>query len=454
MSNDSFQKKFKGQIEKMGRGGINSITPDKNINNYNQQPQNMMNMNNQNMMNMYNQNMMNMNNPNMMNMYEHNMLNMNNHNMLNMNNMMNINNPNMMNMNNQNMIPHQININNEFELNEVSNNEKQKIKKVNDKKNKALKKGGEMIIKSNKNDLNQKNQINPQSNYNILMKMNQISPQNMMNNPNLNQNSHFNDMLINNNLNQNQIQMINNNLNDNYEKINKDNKEDNKENILFRNKSDRSYHLIDYKPYSLKDYKELTRTPIIMGRLGANIGTKEWENKKAKMNRMASYSNRVSLIHKGITRLKKDSPKEEREKNLKKQYENSSRYKSYEYCKLIQSLTLNNMNNSRLNEMRNNENYYKHLGKINENEEFENSKNQYNVINTSPNYYESNLNDSNDYTNIIKTTQNINEGSNKINSSYNNNLYNSIGSKNELENLLQQNENYRAKIADLKDSLF
>ena len=55
-----------------------------------------------------------------------------------------------------------------------------------------------------------------------------------------------------------------------------------------------------------------------MGHLGANIGTKEWENKRAKMNRMASYSNRVSLIHKGITKLKKDTPKEEREKNLKK----------------------------------------------------------------------------------------------------------------------------------------
>ena len=73
MLNDSFQKKFKGQIQKMGKGGINSISPEKNINNYIQQPQNMMNMNNQNMMNMYNQNMMNMNNQNMMNMYNQNM---------------------------------------------------------------------------------------------------------------------------------------------------------------------------------------------------------------------------------------------------------------------------------------------------------------------------------------------------------------------------------------------
>ena len=440
MSNDSFNKKFKGQIQKMGKGGINSISPEKNFNNYNQQPQNMMNMNNQNMINMYNPNMMNMYNPNMMNMYNPNMMNMYN--------------PNMMNMNNPNIIPHQINMNNnQFELNEINNNEKEKIKKVNNKKNKALKKGGEMIIKSNKNDFNQQNQNNPQSNYNSLMKMNQNIPQ--MNNPNFNSNFPFNQMSINNNLNQNQIQM-NNNFNDYTENlINKDKKEDNKENILFRNKSDRSYHLIDFKPYSFKDYKELIRTPIIMGHLGANIGTKEWENKRAKMNRMASYSNRVSLIHKGITKLKKDSPKEEMEKNLKKKYENSSRYKSYEYCKLIQSLTLNNMSNSRLNEMRNNENYYKHLDKINENEDLENTKNQYNVINTSPNYYESNLYDSNNYSSIIKTTENTNDGYNKNNSSYNNNnLYHSTESKNELENLLQQNENYRAKIADLKDSLF
>ena len=450
MSNDSFNKKFKGQIQKMGKGGINSISPENNFNNYNQQPQNMMNMNNQNMMNMNNQNMMNMYNPNMMNMYNPNMMNMYNPNMMNMNN------PNMMNMNNPNIIPHQINMNNnQFELNEINNNEKEKIKKVNNKKNKALKKGGEMIIKSNKNDFNQQNQNNPQSNYNSLMKMNQNNPQNMMNNPNFNSNFPFNQMSINNNLNQNQIQM-NNNFDDYTENlINKDKKEDNKENILFRNKSDRSYHLIDFKPYSFKDYKELIRTPIIMGHLGANIGTKEWENKRAKRNRMASYSNRVSLIHKGITNLKKDTPKEEREKNLKKKYENSSRYKSYEYCKLIQSLTLNNMSNSRLNEMRNNENYYKHLGKINENDEFENIINQYNVINTSPNYYESNLNDSNNFSSIIKTTENTNDGYNKNNSSYNNNnLYHSTESKNELENLLQQNENYRAKIADLKDSLF
>ena len=65
---------------------------------------------------------------------------------------------------------------------------------------------------------------------------------------------------------------MNNNFNDYTENlINKDKKEDNKENILFRNKSDRSYHLIDFKPYSFKDYKELTRTPIIMGHLGATL---------------------------------------------------------------------------------------------------------------------------------------------------------------------------------------
>ena len=59
--------------------------------------------------------------------------------------------------------------------------------------------------------------------------------------------------------------------------------------------NERSYsRFVEYKPYTLKDYKELTRTGIVMGPLGANIGTKEWESKKAKMKRMENYSNRIN----------------------------------------------------------------------------------------------------------------------------------------------------------------
>ena len=54
-----------------------------------------------------------------------------------------------------------------------------------------------------------------------------------------------------------------------------------------------------------------------MGPLGANIGTKEWEEKKAKMKRMEHYSNRINQTHKGIIKLKKDISQEEKEKKFK-----------------------------------------------------------------------------------------------------------------------------------------
>ena len=41
----------------------------------------------------------------------------------------------------------------------------------------------------------------------------------------------------------------------------------------------KDYQFMEFHPYTLKDYKELTRNPVVMGPLGANIGTKEWELK-------------------------------------------------------------------------------------------------------------------------------------------------------------------------------
>ena len=65
-----------------------------------------------------------------------------------------------------------------------------------------------------------------------------------------------------------------------------------------------------------------------MGPLGANIGTKEWETKKEKMKRMESYSNRINQTHKGVTKLKKDTPKDEIEKMLKKKMEENKKFKT------------------------------------------------------------------------------------------------------------------------------
>ena len=192
-----------------------------------------------------------------------------------------------------------------------------------------------------------------------------------------------------------------------------------------------------------------------MGPLGANIGTKEWEEKKAKMKRMETYSNRINQTHKGITKLKKDSPQEEIEKNLKLKMENSHRYRTYEYGKLIRNVKGNSDINSKMSVITgNNDNYYKDLGIINENEEFRlktgDMKNNFSVHSNS-NFNFGN-NDNND-TNQIKF--NYQSGiSNKDN--FENNNFNNIENNNEthnLKNLIQQNEDYKAKIADIKNSL-
>ena len=97
------------------------------------------------------------------------------------------------------------------------------------------------------------------------------------------------------------------------------------------------YQFIEFQPYTLKDYKELTRNPVVMRPLGANIGTKEWEFKKNKMKKMQVYSNIINKEHKGIITLKKDSPQDEIEKLTKQKIENSNRFKASEYSKLVRA---------------------------------------------------------------------------------------------------------------------
>ena len=171
---------------------------------------------------------------------------------------------------------------------------------------------------------------------------------------------------------------------------------------------------------------------------------------------METYSNRINQTHKGITKLKKDSPQEEIEKNLKLKMENSHRYRTYEYGKLIRNVKGNSDINSKMSVITgNNDNYYKDLGIINENEEFRlktgDMKNNFSVHSNSSNFNFGN-NDNND-TNQIKF--NYQSGiSNKDN--FENNNFNNIENNNEthnLKNLIQQNEDYKAKIADIKNSL-
>lgn len=91
----------------------------------------------------------------------------------------------------------------------------------------------------------------------------------------------------------------------------------------------------DYKPYSLKEYKELEKVGIVLGGLGPNIGTKDWEEKKDKMKKMEKYSNHVNSLSKMKVKKKKESLEELIQKEKQKKIRLSCRRKCYEYGKLV-----------------------------------------------------------------------------------------------------------------------
>lgn len=88
-----------------------------------------------------------------------------------------------------------------------------------------------------------------------------------------------------------------------------------------------------FKPYSLKDYKDITAAKVVLGGLGPNIGTKEWMEKQEKKKKMEEYSKNVK--GKPIIKFVKETPTEIVEKIKKEKIETSNRFKSYEYAKLI-----------------------------------------------------------------------------------------------------------------------
>ena len=55
------------------------------------------------------------------------------------------------------------------------------------------------------------------------------------------------------------------------------------------------------------------------------------------MKKMQNYSNNINKEHKGITSLKKDTPKDEIEKLTKQKIEKSIRHRAYEYSKLVRA---------------------------------------------------------------------------------------------------------------------
>ena len=79
------------------------------------------------------------------------------------------------------------------------------------------------------------------------------------------------------------------------------------ENNLFNNNKhkigDNRQNIIDngYKSYTVKDYKKIDKE-IDMGKLGADFGTKEWNEKRERMNKMKEYGNLV-LINKNSQKM-------------------------------------------------------------------------------------------------------------------------------------------------------
>ena len=104
----------------------------------------------------------------------------------------------------------------------------------------------------------------------------------------------------------------------------------------------------EYKPYTLKDYKEIMNVDTLGG-LGANIGTEEWEKKKEKMDKMNDYAKNIFKKSKGM--------KNKINSNNKKNEQISTRKRASEYSKLIRPKSSNHFNiitikqkNSKINE--------------------------------------------------------------------------------------------------------
>ena len=334
MKGNNFSKKFNGQIQTMGKGGIKEISNTNAIQpNLNYNSPNMIYGNPMNQMYPTNQNQMYPNQMQMMpqqNQYNNQMLMYNNNyqqpnNKMNVNNYENSKNKNHNNNNNNPMVRNAKMILDNNNMN-IKNREKAKsAKKVTD-----ISKSNDIGYQGGQGNYNL-----PMNNYNIGMNnnMNNMMYGNnnyqLMNNPPQMYNQYNNMNMNMNNMNVNNMNIKKNNSNKNISKTPNMNKR-----II---KKTKDYQFMEFHPYTLKDYKELTRNPVVMGPLGANIGTKEWENKRNKMKKMQNYSNNINKEHKGITSLKKDTPKDEIEKLTKEKIEKSIRHRAYEYGKLVRA---------------------------------------------------------------------------------------------------------------------
>ena len=130
---------------------------------------------------------------------------------------------------------------------------------------------------------------------------------------------------------------------------------------------------ISYHPYSLKDYKELGNGKIVLGGLGPNIGTKEWEERLIKMKKIVEYSENIKKTQKVLLKPLKETPIDIIEREKKEKLESSSRNKAAEYGKKIKKIKLTRYDNDLIYDHR----PFNLNNKINDNDDlvkFENSK--------------------------------------------------------------------------------
>jgi hypothetical protein len=203
----------------------------------------------------------------------------------------------------------------------------------------------------------------------------------------------------------------------------------------------------NYKPYTLQEYKVLPNEKAPLGKLGPNLGTKEWHEKNGKMKKMNKYADQVNGTNKVILKIKKETPVDIIERERREKIEASNRFKSYEYGKLVRP-------KPRTSGVENLDKYYQDLGIINENEE-----KKYNFLNDTPSNNKQNINingnGNGNKSNNIRYGEdndiNFHKGRGIKKSNEANEIYND--DDNEVVKLLKQRETYNLKINEIKESL-
>jgi hypothetical protein len=216
-----------------------------------------------------------------------------------------------------------------------------------------------------------------------------------------------------------------------------------------------------YKPYTLRDYKEISSAKIVMGSLGPNTGTKEWEERQLKLKKMEEYATAIKQSHKSALRVKKETPQEVLERQKKEKIESSSRNKSHEYAKLIKPRSRMAYDSSGLdNELRQDSHmtteisnnrmsdipvhvYNDNKSKFMQDYQNRNSNNNNNINNTGLRLYDNNRpSQSENNINLVRYG-NQNENDNSSNSG-----------ESELTRLQRLRDVYNPKINEIKESLF